>query len=105
EAAYRAEGRREPRRVRWMYAAMIVPVVNLVYPGVFLTELARSRRRGGADGNAPDDELGPGLGAETRPARSAVLAVARQSPYRIRAGYRRLRDGTTLLVLVRFWWG
>ncbi|MGN7135348.1 DUF4328 domain-containing protein [Rhodococcoides corynebacterioides] len=44
--AYAAVGAADPRRSRTLYAGSLVPVVNLVMPGVFLTELARVSRHG-----------------------------------------------------------
>ncbi|WP_233429913.1 MULTISPECIES: DUF4328 domain-containing protein [Nocardia] len=40
-SAYADNGRRDPRSLRALLCGGIVPVVNLVWPGVFLTELVR----------------------------------------------------------------
>lgn len=44
--AYAAVGATDPRRSRTLYLGSLVPIVNLVMPGVFLTELARVSRHG-----------------------------------------------------------
>ncbi|GAA5047012.1 DUF4328 domain-containing protein [Nocardia callitridis] len=41
--AYAHAGRLDPRRARWLIAGCVVPVVNLLLPGVFLTELVADR--------------------------------------------------------------
>lgn len=105
--AYEAAGEREPRRPRWMYAGLLVPVVNLVYPGVYLSELALARCRAGIDGDAPDTARGPGLGTRRRRGDSATARAAeaaRGAWSVVRAHYRGLRDGARLSTLVRFWW-
>ncbi|MFF0499371.1 DUF4328 domain-containing protein [Nocardia aobensis] len=40
-SAYAGNGRRDPRSLRALLCGGLIPVVNLVWPGVFLTELAR----------------------------------------------------------------
>ncbi|WP_280368481.1 DUF4328 domain-containing protein [Nocardia wallacei] len=42
-SAYAEVGRRDPRSPRILWGGSLIPVVNLVFPGVFLTELARLR--------------------------------------------------------------
>ena len=37
--AYERGGRTDPRKVRWLTAGCLIPVVNLLWPGVFLTEI------------------------------------------------------------------
>ncbi|AMY21031.1 MULTISPECIES: DUF4328 domain-containing protein [Nocardiaceae] len=44
--AYAAVGAADPRRLRTLYAGSLIPLVNLVMPGIFLTELARVSRHG-----------------------------------------------------------
>ena len=39
--AYGHRGRTDPRRTRTLYLGSLVPIVNLLLPGVFLTELVR----------------------------------------------------------------
>lgn len=105
--AYESAGEREPRRPRWIYAGLLVPVVNLVYPGVFLTELALARRRAGIDAEDPDVLRGPGLGVRRRRGDSSAARAAeavRGAWGTVRAHYRGLRDGARLRTLVRFWW-
>lgn len=117
-AAYREAGEAEPRGERRLYAGVIVPIVNLVYPGVFLAELVRARGRAGREAALaapPGGAFEPGLGADSRPqpfrtgsVRERLAAVRTGTARRlrrVRAGYRRLRDGTAPVVLVRFWWG
>ncbi|WP_158726792.1 DUF4328 domain-containing protein [Tomitella fengzijianii] len=101
--AFAAEGTTEPRRARRMAAGMLVPVVNLVYPGVFLTELAMARRRAGIADDEARTDRGPGLGGPRSGGPAAVRAV-RGAWSTVRAHYRGLRDGASLLTLVRFWW-
>ncbi|MFE3191601.1 DUF4328 domain-containing protein [Nocardia sp. NPDC059240] len=48
-AAYAAVGQADPRSLRILILGCVVPVVNLVWPGVFLTEAARLRIADGAD--------------------------------------------------------
>ncbi|MGW4244075.1 DUF4328 domain-containing protein [Nocardia sp. NPDC004722] len=48
-AAYAAAGQADPRSLRALVLGCVVPVVNLVWPGVFLTETARLRIAAGAD--------------------------------------------------------
>ncbi|MBF6173521.1 DUF4328 domain-containing protein [Nocardia blacklockiae] len=42
-AAYASAGRRDPRSPRVLWGGCLIPVVNLLYPGVFLTELTELR--------------------------------------------------------------
>ncbi|MEV0296647.1 DUF4328 domain-containing protein [Nocardia sp. NPDC050710] len=42
-AAYARSGRRDPRAVRTLALGCLIPVVNLLWPGVFLTEVAAAR--------------------------------------------------------------
>ncbi|WP_345602059.1 DUF4328 domain-containing protein [Tomitella cavernea] len=99
---FEAAGEAEPRRARWMAAGMLVPVVNLVYPGVFLTELAAARRRaevvdgGGRAAHGPGLDVLCGGPAPVRAVHGAWSTVC--------ARYRGLRDGSSLPTLVRFWW-
>ncbi|GAB0101137.1 DUF4328 domain-containing protein [Nocardia sp. JMUB6875] len=48
-AAYADLGETDPRSLRALVLGCVVPVVNLVWPGVFLTEAARLRIAAGAD--------------------------------------------------------
>ncbi|AYF74724.1 DUF4328 domain-containing protein [Nocardia yunnanensis] len=48
-AAYAAAGELDPRSARSLVLGCVIPVANLVWPGVFLTEAARLRIAGGAD--------------------------------------------------------
>ncbi|GAB2525134.1 DUF4328 domain-containing protein [Nocardia heshunensis] len=48
-AAYAAVGQADPRSLRTLVLGCVVPVANLVWPGVFLTEAARLRIAEGAD--------------------------------------------------------
>ncbi|WP_182349175.1 DUF4328 domain-containing protein, partial [Tomitella gaofuii] len=100
---FEAAGEAEPRRTRWMAAGMLVPVVNLVYPGVFLTELAAARRRAGTDDDRARADRGPGLDA-LRGGGPAPVRAVRGAWATVRAHYRGLRDGASLRTLVRFWW-
>lgn len=42
--AYAAAGHRDPRSLLWLALGCLVPGVNLLWPGVFLTEVARQRQ-------------------------------------------------------------
>ncbi|MEC3957975.1 DUF4328 domain-containing protein [Nocardia sp. CDC153] len=48
-AAYASLGETDPRPLRTLVLGCVVPVVNLVWPGVFLTEVARLRIADGTD--------------------------------------------------------
>ncbi|MVU79784.1 DUF4328 domain-containing protein [Nocardia sp. ET3-3] len=48
-AAYAELGQADPRTLRSLVLGCVVPVVNLVWPGVYLTETARLRIAAGAD--------------------------------------------------------
>lgn len=115
--AFRAVAAQEHRRRRWLYAGVLVPIVNLVYPGVYLTELVRARQRAGTAGGVGDAAAyEPGLAVRPRRASegggnravralSDAVAALRRGLRRAGDRYRRLRDGSSLLALTRFWWG
>ncbi|MGW3544914.1 DUF4328 domain-containing protein [Nocardia niigatensis] len=48
-AAYAAAGKSDPRSLRALVLGCVVPIVNLVWPGIYLTEAARLRSVGGED--------------------------------------------------------
>lgn len=93
---YARAGWRDPRSARSLFLGGLLPVWNLVRPGVYLTELAMLREPESAA------EGGPGL-----PPTGAV-AARRTAATRLRefgARFQRTFAAMPMLWLVRLWWG
>ncbi|UGT40426.1 DUF4328 domain-containing protein [Nocardia yamanashiensis] len=84
DALYAARGQHDPRSPRLIAAGCLIPGVNLIFPGVFLTEAARLRGFG-ADTATPQ-----GTRASRRPAAAHPGTESEADP--------------RLLQTVRIWW-
>lgn len=93
---YDRAGWRDPRSARSLYLGGLIPVWNLLMPGVFLTELAVLREPEAADAAGPG--LPPTGAAADKPTRGAGLRE-------FGAKFHRTFAGMSTLWLVRFWWG